>query len=169
MSCLFILALLPECFAGELRMRIQISYHLQGVFVMPKFNLTVSSPISHLDIPPIRRHKFDQNWAWNFLGNELAERVWLQFRQEFDHTLKTKGGTARLLSPRARQEMFLKFFRNAFVQDTTLCPPQCRARGRASQQLGNMLTPAILPPQCVLVLPAPCATSGICASVSFFF
>ena len=32
---------------------------------------------------------------------------------------------------------------------------KCFARGKTSQHLGNVITPAILPPQCVLVLPAP--------------
>ena len=40
------------------------------------------------------------------------------------------------------QDMFLKIFKILFV------------RGITSQHLGNMITSAMLPPQCVLVLPA---------------
>ena len=46
--------------------------------------------------------------------------------------------------------MFLKIFRNI-----SCVRHKCCARGKTSQHLGNMITPALLPPHCVLVLPAP--------------
>ena len=50
----------------------------------------------------------------------------------------------------ARTQMFLKNSRNI------LCVRhKCCARGKTSQHLGNMITSAMLPPQCVPVLPAP--------------
>ena len=37
---------------------------------------------------------------------------------------------------------------------------KCCARGKTSQHLRNVITSAMLPPQCVLVLPGPKANNG---------
>ena len=52
----------------------------------------------------------------------------------------------------------MKIFRNIFVSKTQNWPGvghKCCACGKTSQHLGNMFTAAVLPPQCVLVLPTP--------------
>ena len=50
----------------------------------------------------------------------------------------------------------MKIFGNISVQDTKFVSARkCCVRGETSQDLGNMITSAMLPPQCVLVLPAP--------------
>ena len=55
---------------------------------------------------------------------------------------------ATLLRSAWTQQMFLKFFRNIFCVRN-----KCFARGKTGQHLGNMRALAMLPPQCVLVLP----------------
>ena len=52
--------------------------------------------------------------------------------------------------------MFLKIFRNILCPGHKICVGhKCCARGKTSQHLGNMIASAMLPPQCVLVLPGP--------------
>ena len=58
---------------------------------------------------------------------------------------------ATLLRAARTQETFLKIFRNSFC-----VRHKCCALGKTSQHLRNMITSAMSPPQCVLVLPVAC-------------
>ena len=61
-------------------------------------------------------------------------------------------------SPRGQKKCFWRFSETFYdcVQDTKFfVRHKCCARGKTSQHLGNMITSAMLPPQRVLVLPAP--------------
>ena len=60
-----------------------------------------------------------------------------------------RQNAATLLQTVWTQKVFLKIFRNIFC-----VRHKCCVRGKMSQHLGNMITSAMLPPQCVLVLPA---------------
>ena len=54
------------------------------------------------------------------------------------------------------------------VSRTQICVRQkCCVCGKMSQHLGNMITSAMLPPQCVLILPAPKAGTSIPFSCFF--
>ena len=66
---------------------------------------------------------------------------------------KTRQHVARRADTRNVSEVY---------QQHILCPGhkmcfryRCYASGKTSQRLGNMITSAMLPPQCVLVLPGP--------------
>ena len=68
-------------------------------------------------------------------------------------TLPVRGKTwLHCCTPRGH-ELFPKIFRNIFcVQDTKIVSA---TRGKTGQLLRNMIMSVMLPPQCVLVLPAP--------------
>ena len=75
-------------------------------------------------------------WGGNIVSCDVA-RLW--------------QNAATLVRAVRTQETFLKIFRKRIF----CVRHKCCVRGRTSQHLRNIITSAMLPPKCVLVLPAP--------------